>query len=242
MDLDLDLDYLNDLSLMEALIFQHPSIPRREEPIIPNWLFEQERNRREEPIIPNWLFEQERNLIDEIVEEVTSELQGITEDERPLINDMFQHIIFHPLLYFLVRERENHVFTQKQSVKVELKETKKKAINQDRNTECPITYDTINTNDSYLACMECKYNFTVDAIVKHLDSRDCKDCPMCRKEWKDYCIYVNIDPEVERKKVAEKCLIAYNYEINNLKKKHLKMEEYVGVNKTRNNKKWFYGK
>jgi hypothetical protein len=175
----------------------------------------------------NWLFEQETEL--------TNELEEVIEAFETQRNS-------RPLIDFL--ERELGIFTQKQSVKVELKETKKKAINEDRNTECPITYDTINTNDSYLACMECKYNFTVDAIVKHLDSRDCKDCPMCRKEWKDYCIYVNIDPEVERKKVAEKCLITYNYEINNLKKKHLKMEEYVGdgVNKTRNNKKWFYGK
>lgn len=205
----------------------------------------------EDQIIPLWIFEQENEqLVNVLADIMEDDLQEFLQSQRNIIeiqrNRFESQRTRHHL--FLDRLFENYMrfgrVPELPDVKIELKENKEKSIDPDRNTECPITYDTINTDDAYLTCAECKYNFTVDAIVKHLNSRDCKDCPMCRKKWSDYCTYINIEPEVERKKVAEKCRIIYDYAKNDLKndKNQLKMGEYMGVNKTRNNKKWFYGK
>jgi hypothetical protein len=203
----------------------------------------------EDQIIPLWMFQQDNEQVnDELVDDPFSfdvYFQEFLQSQRNMIELQRSRIRHH---LFLDRLFEHYIRFGRDpelpDVKIELKENKEKSIDPDRNTECPITYDTINTNDAYLKCGECKYNFTVDAIVKHLNSRDSKDCPMCRKKWTDYCTYINIDPEVERKKVAEKCRMIYDYAKSDLKndKKQLKMGEYMGVNKTRNNKKWFYGK
>lgn len=69
-------------------------------------------------------------------------------------------------------------------------DTKEKLIDEGRNTECPITYEEIKYNDSYLSCDACKYNFSESAILKHLNIRK-RECPMCRAEWTNYCKYIN---------------------------------------------------
>ena len=53
---------------------------------------------------------------------------------------------------------------------------------------CPIMYTDINTFDEYMTCQDCKYNFSVPAIIKHLRNND--TCPMCRSTWYDVTIYI----------------------------------------------------
>lgn len=82
-----------------------------------------------------------------------------------------------------------------------------KAIDKNKNTECPITYDTIEQNQEYLCCDECRYNFTVDAVLKYWKSNsNIRKCPMCRSKWTDYCKYINIDIDLKEKKELEKKL------------------------------------
>lgn len=66
-----------------------------------------------------------------------------------------------------------------------------KHIDIKRNNECPISYEPIKDNDTYLCCGECKYNFSEESILKYLNGSEKRVCPMCRAEWTDYCQYVN---------------------------------------------------
>lgn len=100
-----------------------------------------------------------------------------------------------PFIPFTVLSRSRFDFSQlfKQS------KTIKKAIDNTRNTECPITYEAIKLGDAYMSCGDCKYNFSKKAIMKHLNDK--RTCPMCHCDWQDDCKYVNIIPvELRTKK------------------------------------------
>lgn len=73
---------------------------------------------------------------------------------------------------------------------IKLTHKKYKPICKERNSECPISYEQIKINDTYLSCGICKYNFSENSIVKHLNERE-RNCPMCRSNWTNYCQYVN---------------------------------------------------
>ena len=76
----------------------------------------------------------------------------------------------------------------------EFKEVKNKLIDKTKNIECPITYEPIKYEDTYVTCSECKYNFSEGAILKHLNCADKnRKCPVCRSNWVEYCKYVNKD-------------------------------------------------
>jgi len=50
----------------------------------------------------------------------------------------------------------------------------------DRNTECPISYNIFNSNDAYYQCASCKYNFLAKIFDEHVDNNK---CPMCKYDW-----------------------------------------------------------
>jgi len=64
------------------------------------------------------------------------------------------------------------------------------------NNECPIVYEAIQRFDKYLQCSTCRYNFSKEPVIKHL--KRTRKCPMCRSNWTNNCVYVNIpDPHRE---------------------------------------------
>jgi hypothetical protein len=58
-----------------------------------------------------------------------------------------------------------------------------------RNSECPITYNTIEYGNFYVSCVQCRYNFSEVGMVRHLIRNN--SCPMCRSEWKHKYGFVN---------------------------------------------------
>ena len=121
--------------------------------------------------------------------------------------------------------------------------TKEQLIYKSKNTECPITLEQIKYNDSYLTCSACKYNFSEEAIVKHLNSKSTNLCPLCRGEWKDYCKYINKDTKIENLKKLEKLGVFERLEAKEIKGVKTTSELMLGEpSKTKHNKKWYYGK
>ena len=59
----------------------------------------------------------------------------------------------------------------------------------DRNTECPINLEQIETNDQYCRCNRCKYNFSKEALIESFNTKI--SCPMCREQWTDKTLYIN---------------------------------------------------
>jgi len=110
--------------------------------------------------------------------------------------------------------------------KIEITGKKNKPIESTKNTECPITFQSIEYEKAYLTCGQCKYNFSKKAIMKHLESNQI--CPMCRADWQDYCCYINRDPPIP-KMTDPTNIMSY-------------VDEPEQKMKTRHNKKWYYGK
>lgn len=65
-----------------------------------------------------------------------------------------------------------------------------------KNTDCPITYNPINTGDEYCVCSTCKYNFSKTAFIDTCVYSNKYKCPICRSQWTDWTIYTNIDAPV----------------------------------------------
>lgn len=189
------------------------------------------------PIIPDWMFQ-------ENIESTTSPMT-ISEQTTSNLVETFNIYIQD----FIIRQplpSWNQGLSSLQPIQpIKITETKEKLIETGKNDECPITYDPIHYGDSYLCCGECKYNFSEQAILKHLNGNSLnKECPMCRSHWKDYCRYINKDSLREKQEELKQWVSLPKNEINFDKisnNKHIQM--YIGdINKTRYNKKWFYGK
>lgn len=228
--------------------------------IIPNWLFRQTRTpirqqvgrieRRlsipeqteDLPIIPDLIFQENSSQNDS---QYIGGRFGLAEAASSYFTSQFVEIYNRP---------ENQAHRQRRcwcglcnlEEQVKITETKEKLIEIGKNDECPITYESINYGDSYLCCKECKYNFSEQAILKHLNGNSIKkECPMCRSEWKDYCRYINKDSMREKQEELKQWLSLPKNEIKHINKlpynKDIQM--YINdINKTRYNKKWYYGK
>jgi hypothetical protein len=62
--------------------------------------------------------------------------------------------------------------------------------NDDKNLECPVSYELIEIDDKYYKCSQCKYNINYNSVSKNLNN-----CPMCRfQNWNDNVIYINNRP------------------------------------------------
>lgn len=190
------------------------------------------------PIIPDWMFQENDSQNESLY---TGRRIGLAELASSYFISQYVQIYNRP---------ENQSPRQRRCIcgfcnlmePVKITETKEKLIETGKNDECPITYDPINYGDAYLCCSECKYNFSEQAILKHLNGNSMKkECPMCRSVWKDYCKYINKDSLREKEEVLQQCLTLPK---NNIKTPYTKdIYSYIGdVNKTRHNKKWFYGK
>jgi hypothetical protein len=59
----------------------------------------------------------------------------------------------------------------------------------DRNIECPISLEIIKLDDQYCRCVQCKYNFSKNALISAFKNK--RSCPMCRSDWKDKIVYIN---------------------------------------------------
>ena len=60
----------------------------------------------------------------------------------------------------------------------------------DKNTECPISFEIIKYGDKYYKCKCCKHNFD-DNSIKHITDKNM--CPVCRTYmWHDNKIYINM--------------------------------------------------
>lgn len=68
---------------------------------------------------------------------------------------------------------------------------------------CSISLETIDENQLYLKCLECKTSFKQDEIEKWLEQKDL--CPNCRAQWPESnnTIYVNIPKTTEVLKTAK---------------------------------------
>jgi hypothetical protein len=60
--------------------------------------------------------------------------------------------------------------------------------NNDRNYECPILLEMIESNQMYYRCEQCQYNFKKEAILQ-------LQCPMCRFIWVNDSIYINCNEQ-----------------------------------------------
>lgn len=237
--------------------------------LIPSWLFGQSSSEQIQPIfgrierrptrpsqtedlpiIPDWMF-QDNDLEND--SQNTGRRIGLVEDAESLFwprsftgrfvqtNNRFR--------------RENRASPERQRrcicgmcnllEPVKITETKEKLVETGKNDECPITYEQISYGDAYLCCSECKYNFSEEAILKHLNGNSTKrECPMCRTEWKDYCKYINKDSLREKQELLRTLTNTDKFNVFDIKTQNTKdIYSYIGdVNKTIHNKKWFYGK
>ena len=125
-----------------------------------------------------------------------------------------------------------------------------------RNIECPISYENFNDGCKYCICNECKYNFSKNAINKIFQINQYKftqQCPMCRTEWNNKTIYINVQiPTFESKKteqiIGRAIRLNHNKNIDNNYNNYndnihipiiLDKNKFV---KTKHNKRFFYGK
>jgi hypothetical protein len=94
----------------------------------------------------------------------------------------------------------------------------------DRNQECPILLENIESNVKYCRCEKCQYNISQDALENHFKLLR-RNCPMCRTDWTNSILYINVTKEeqqrIEKQKQEEE--------------KRLKQEEERKQN-THNNK------
>jgi len=236
--------------------------------LIPNWLFRQSSNpirqqvdrieRRPDsqsqtedlPIIPDWMFQENSIQNNRIYTggirnnfELSNFFQSILNDRRPT-----QRAVIYEREFGYLSGRRCWCGMCNLMEPVKITETKEKLIETGKNDECPITYDPINYGDAYLCCSECKYNFSEQAILKHLNGNSMKkECPMCRSEWKDYCKYINKDSLREKQEELQQWLTLPKNNINLIDIKMQNNKDVYSllsgnINKTRHNKKWFYGK
>lgn len=103
-----------------------------------------------------------------------------------------------------------------------------------RNTECPISFETIKRNESYCTCSQCKYNFSKKSIEIALKNK--LNCPTCRAKWTDKTVYINNLVIISN----NSSLVIGNNKKN--KKKIISSELNNKIIKTKHNKRFFYGK
>lgn len=147
--------------------------------------------------------------------------------ERVTRTTVLSIIYLHSLSQIINEYRNRREETEPKPEKVKTTGCVKKCISEKHNSECPITYDTIKKGDLYLTCNNCHYNFSKDAILKHLNENVNENCPMCRSQWMDFKIYINETPKIVPKVIPQ-------YKPTNKLNTQFK--------KTKHNKKWFYGK
>jgi hypothetical protein len=116
-----------------------------------------------------------------------------------------------------------------------------------KNTECPISFEPIKTNDTYCKCSECKYNFSKESIQIALNTKP--NCPMCRAEWTDKTAYVNKSAIVRSKthetiktKKINANLNKLTSTIDDLIKDDSNQPSKPILSKTKHNKRFYYGK
>lgn len=120
-------------------------------------------------------------------------------------------------------------------IKIELKNSimylRMLAIN--KNDECPITLDKIQESELYMSCHQCKYNFSKNALFKHLHITP--TCPMCRYEWKHYHdVCVNYDANkllhyIKLLMSIKPCNIYVNIKMNPIKHRYHKQHHYKKI-------------
>jgi hypothetical protein len=61
----------------------------------------------------------------------------------------------------------------------------------DKNIECPISYNNISYGNKYYKCIQCQYNFDYESFqVSGVTDK----CPLCRKtNWINNIIYHNVE-------------------------------------------------
>ena len=64
-------------------------------------------------------------------------------------------------------------------------------IDSDRNKECPISLECIDTNEMYCQCNQCKYNIKHTAIKHLFKTKPVIKCPICRNVWDQKTVYAN---------------------------------------------------
>jgi hypothetical protein len=57
--------------------------------------------------------------------------------------------------------------------------------------ECRISLEVINENSKYFECLDCNNCFAEEIMKLWLTEN--KICPMCRKNWTNFNIYINSD-------------------------------------------------
>lgn len=106
-------------------------------------------------------------------------------------NDIWREIPSGVLLGFI--EFNNLPMHQESTIGFNNKIYYKKAINNVRNTECPICYKKINKNEKYCTCETCLYNFDYNELDKWFKITNKEMCPTCKSKWTDYKVYKNVD-------------------------------------------------
>ena len=127
----------------------------------------------------------------------------------------------------LIREMEYHF--HKDSLKIthiKIKEkVTKKLTKNDKNIECPITYDIIRNGKEYHSCDCCNYNFSKKVMSEYIMKKN--KCPMCVQNWTNTQVYIN----------KNKVKIRLKYDENNnliVKNKNIKEKKYSKIIKNNN--------
>ncbi len=69
------------------------------------------------------------------------------------------------------------------------KRVNKYLTDDDKNIECPISYQKISYGSKYFQCVGCKYNFSYKS-VKHIGLKN--NCSICKKKsWYNNIVYYN---------------------------------------------------
>ncbi len=88
-------------------------------------------------------------------------------------------ITIHPYNYIKNKSLKNKQFKRKY----------KFITDDDKNIECPISYQIIPYGSKYYQCICCKYNFSYKSI-KHIGLKN--NCSVCKKKsWHNKTIYYN---------------------------------------------------
>jgi hypothetical protein len=75
-------------------------------------------------------------------------------------------------------------------------ERKKRLLDMEKNSVCPILITEFEIGCEYVMCGVCKYNFSkegIDGCISNNMRSSGLNCPLCRSKWENWNIYENVE-------------------------------------------------
>ena len=64
-------------------------------------------------------------------------------------------------------------------------------IDKNKNTACPISYESFVDGQTYYVCSTCKYQYS-SCIRNYFKIKSIPSCPLCASKWTDMTLYCNM--------------------------------------------------